>query len=241
MIYLYYQEKKKGNKMKTYYMGIDTETANGFMSEDGKLDLSNSLVYDVGWQIIDKKGKVYCTKSFVVAEIFLDPDLMKSAYFAEKVPQYWKDIKAGKRILTSFYKVRQQFFSDRNRFNCKIVFAHNAYFDYNALNCTLRYLTGSKCRYFFPRKVELWDTLKMSRDVIGKTKSYSSFCQTNGYLTKHKTPQNRLTAEILWRYLSGNNDFLESHTGLEDVQIESEIFIYCLKTHKKMRRRLFER
>ena len=74
MIYLYYQEKKKGNKMKTYYMGIDTETANGFMSEDGKLDLSNSLVYDVGWQIIDKEGKVYCTKSFVVAEIFLDPN-----------------------------------------------------------------------------------------------------------------------------------------------------------------------
>jgi len=227
--------------MKKMYIGIDTETANGLTDENGKVDLSNSLVYDVGWAIIDKKGKVYLTRSFVVAEIFLDPDLMKSAYFAEKIPQYWKDIKAGKRVLTTFRNIRFQFMCDRKKYNCTTVFAHNAYFDYNALNCTLRYLTGSKQRYFFPRSVELWDTLKMSRDVIGKTKRYSEFCQTNNYLTNHKTPQNRLTAEILWKYLSGDNNFVESHTGLEDVQIESEIFVYCLKSRKKMRRRLFER
>lgn len=229
------------DKRKTYLLGIDTETCNGFLDEGGKLDLSNSLVYDVGWQVIDKKGKVYRTRSFVVAEIFLDKELMKGAYFADKIPQYWEDIKKGKRILTSFSKIRFQFLKDRKEFNCKAVFAHNAYFDYNALNVTLRYLTGSKYRYFFPYSCVLWDTLKMSRDVIGTTKGYSDFCQKNGYLTKHKVPQNRLTAEILWRYLSGYPDFVESHTGLEDVEIESKILVHCLKTHKKMRKTLFNR
>lgn len=38
----------------------------------------------------------------------------------------------------------------------------------------------------------------------------------------------RLTAEILYRYLTNNVDFVESHTGLEDVMIEKEIFKACL-------------
>ena len=37
----------------------------------------------------------------------------------------------------------------------------------------------------------------------------------------------KLTAEILYRYISGKQDFVEAHTGLEDVQIEKEIFAEC--------------
>lgn len=230
---------KKFDKRKKYFLGIDTETTNALETEEGKLDLSNSLVYDVGWQIIDRRGNVFLERSYVVAEIFLDTPLMKSAYFAEKIPQYWEDIKAGKRILTSFLKIRRQFLRDRKRFKCQAVFAHNAYFDYNALNTTLRYLTGSKYRYFFPYSCKILDTLKMARDVIGKSKDYTLFCKENNYLTNHKTPQNRLTAEILWRYLSGDNEFIESHTGLEDVEIESKIFVHCLNAGIKTRRSLF--
>ena len=231
----------KIDKRKKYLIGLDTETCNGLIGEDGKLDLSQSLVYDIGWQVVDKKGKVYRTRSFVVAEIFLDKELMKGAYYAEKIPQYWEDIKNGKRILTSFRKIRWIFTCDRREFNCQTVFAHNAYFDYNALNNTIRLLTGSKYRYFMPYCVEWWDTLKMSRDVFSKSPMYSVYCQKNGYLTAHKVPQNRLTAEILWRYISGNPDFLESHTGLEDVQIETKILVHCLKTHKKIRKALFKK
>lgn len=231
----------KIDKRKKYLIGLDTETCNGLIGEDGKLDLSQSLVYDIGWQVVDKKGKVYRTRSFVVAEIFLDKELMKGAYYAEKIPQYWKDIKSGKRILTSFRKIRWIFTCDRKEFNCQTVFAHNAYFDYNALNNTIRLLTGSKYRYFMPYCVEWWDTLKMSRDVFSKSPMYSSYCQKNGYLTAHKVPQNRLTAEILWRYISGNSNFMESHTGLEDVQIETKILVHCLKTHKKIRKALFQK
>ena len=229
---------KKFDKRKKYFLGIDTETTNA-LETDGKLDLSNSLVYDVGWQIIDRRGNVFLERSYVVAEIFLDTPLMKSAYFAEKIPQYWEDIKTGKRILTSFLKIRRQFLRDRKKFKCQAVFAHNAYFDYNALNTTLRYLTCSKYRYFFPYSCKILDTLKMARDVIGKSKDYTLFCEKNNYLTNHKTPQNRLTAEILWRYLSGDNEFIESHTGLEDVEIESKIFVHCLNAGIKTRRSLF--
>ena len=65
------------------------------------------------------------------------------------------------------------------------------------------------------------------------------YCKENGYLTNHKTPQPRLTAEIIYRFISGNKDFVESHTGLEDVMIEKEILAYCYKKHKKMNGKLW--
>jgi hypothetical protein len=34
---------------------------------------------------------------------------------------------------------------------------------------------------------------------------------------------------------------VESHTGLEDVQIEREIVLYCYKQHKPMKKLLFDR
>jgi hypothetical protein len=224
------------------YLGVDTETCNSLVDENEKLDLSNSLVYDIGWAIVDKYGKPYKTRSYIVEEIFYDSVLMDSAYYKEKIPQYLEDIEQGKRIVAPFNKIRMILLSDRKKWNCKAVFAHNAYFDYNALNVTARYLTGSKIRYFFPYKVDIWDTLRMSRNTIGKTEKYSKYCVENGYLTNHKTPQNRLTAEILYRYIKNDPHFVESHTGLEDVEIEKDIFAYCMKKgDRNTRRSLFTR
>lgn len=42
------------DKRKTYYIGIDTETCNGRIDVDGKLNLTDSLVYDIGWAVVDK-------------------------------------------------------------------------------------------------------------------------------------------------------------------------------------------
>lgn len=224
-----------------YLIGIDTETSNSLIDENDKLDLTQSLVYDIGWQVIDKKGKVYKKRSYVVAEIFLDKELMNTAYFKEKIPQYWEDIKAGRRVLKTLLNIRRQFMFDRKKYNASVVFAHNALFDWRALNNTLRFVTGSKYRYFFPRSVEIWDTLKMSRDVFRKKKEYTLFCDEHGFKTNHRVPQNRFTAEILYRFISGNCNFVESHTGLEDVEIESVILVYCLKSKMEMRRLLFDR
>jgi len=50
-------------------------------------------------------------------------------------------------------------------------------------------------------------------------------------MTKHPTPKVRETAEILYRYLSGNNNFVEEHKGYEDILIEKEIFITSAKQY----------
>jgi hypothetical protein len=68
--------------------------------------------------------------------------------------------------------------------------------------------------------------------------TYRRFCEENGYITKNN--QCRYTAEIIYRYITKDNDFIESHTGLEDVEIEAQIFAYCVRQHKKMKKNLWE-
>ena len=223
-----------------YLMGLDTETCNGIMLDGDKLDLSQSLVYDIGWVITDKQGRIYKTRSFLIYEVFVAmKDVMASAYYAEKIPMYWEQVKSGQRKLVRFQTMYNVFWKDLKEFGVKAIFAHNAHFDWKALTNTIRWVYKSKKRFFFPYKMEIWDTLKMARQTIGKQKSYERWCIKNEYMTKHKTPRVRLTAEILYRYISGNNTFDEAHTGLEDVLIETKIMAHCFRQHKKMEYRLF--
>jgi hypothetical protein len=225
------------DKRKNYLMVIDTETA-PLDKEREDVCPYNMAVYDVGFAIVDKYGEVYKTASFVNADIFLDEkELMKSSYYAKKIPQYWEDIKSGKRILTSWYNIRKAVADAIKEYNVSLVFAHNMRFDYGATNNTQRWLTKSKYRFFFPYGVTICDTLKMSRQVIGTMPTYKNYCERNGYLTK--TGQPRLTAEIIYRFITGDENFTESHTGLEDVLIEKEILRYCYSKHKKMIKELW--
>ena len=228
------------DRRKKYYLMLDTETCNGIKEDDGSLDLSQSLVYDIGCAIVDKRGRVYDEQSFVIMETFIGmKDVMQSAYYAKKIPMYWEDITLGQRQLVTLHTARTMILEMAERYHAEIVVAHNAGFDHRALNTTQRYISKSKYRYFFPKKYDWWDTLKMASDTYGKQPSYRRYCERHGYMTRHRVPRPRLTAEILHRYLTGNEDFEESHTGLEDVKIEANIFAQCMRQNKKMRKALF--
>lgn len=225
------------DKRIAYKIVLDCETAPCDRTLEDVTPI-NMLVYDLGWVVTDKRGTVYKTRSFINADIFLDEkELMQSAYYAKKIPEYWEDIKSGKRTLTSFYNIRKTLLEDIAEYNVTQSFAHNMRFDYGALTNTQRWLTKSKYRYFFPKNVEICDTLKMARQVVASTPTYKRFCQDNGYMTKNN--QVRLTAEILYRYITRDEDFEEEHKGLDDCLIEKEILAYCYRKHKKMEIRLW--
>ena len=220
-----------------YGIMLDTETANTH-DIDGKLDMSDVLPYDIGFAVIDSHGRVYEKFSFVNSDIFYhEAELMKSAYYAKKIPQYLNDILNGDREVANTYEIRKALVDKINEYDCKFICAHNARFDCRALNNIQRWTTKSKYRYFLPFGIEWWDTLKMARSVLGAMPTYRRFCEENNYLTKNG--QLRFTAEIIYRYISKNNDFVESHTGLEDVEIEAQILAYCVRQHKKMNKKLF--
>ena len=231
---------KKIDRRHVYGIVLDTETANTITNEHG-LDMSNVLFYDLGFQLVDSHGRTYGKKfSFVNSDIFThEEELMQSAYYAKKIPQYREDLASGKRILANTYEIRKALVDIINKYDCKFVCAHNARFDYNSLNNTQRWTTKSRFRYFLPYGLEWWDTLKMARSVMGKMPTYQRFCAENGYTTKTGKP--RFTAEICYRFITKDNTFVESHTGLEDVEIETEILRYCHRQHKTMKKKLWEK
>ena len=232
----------KIDKRHHYVLVLDTETANtlAYIDSNGKekLDMSNVLMYDCGWSVVDTHYGVYEERSFVNRDIFCDErDLMRSAYYGWKIPRYVEELRAGKRIMATTYEIRQAMLEDFERYNIKHVAAHNARFDVNALNNTQRWATKSSFRYWFPYGTEIWDTMRMARDVIHKMPTYEKFCEENGFVTA--TGKLPTTAEVLYRFITDNPVFEESHTGLEDVQIEREIMWYCFRQHKPMRKELY--
>lgn len=218
------------DKRKSYYLTIDTETCN---------DLDCPLVYDIGGCVHDKKGNVEEAFSFVIYETFVGmSDVMTSAYYADKIENYEDDLHNGMRKMVSYLTAKMYIKELCEKYNIKAIIAHNMRFDYLATATTQRYLTKSKYRYFLPYGIPLWDTMKMAQDTICQEWGYKVWCEENGYLTKNGKV--RKTAEILYRYISGMNDFVESHTGLEDVMIEKEIFSACMAKHKKMTKNAFK-
>jgi len=210
------------------FLVIDTETVNG---------LDDPLCYDVGFCVTDKSGKVYESHSYIVLEIFSYFSLMQTAYYVEKMPRYWQDIAEGKRKIRRYSAIQKKVRELVKKYEITKVFAHNARFDYKSLNGTLRYLTGSKYRYFMPYGVEWWDTLKMTRQTLKGDTDYYNFCNKNNYKTMNN--QYRFTAEILYRYFTNDNEFIESHTGLEDVMIERMLMVFCFARNPEIDGRLW--
>ena len=78
-------------RKKEYFLVLDTETCN---------TLEQPLPYDIGWAVCDRFGNIYEKRSFIIEETFIDMyDVMKSAYYAEKIPHYWDDIRDNKRSI----------------------------------------------------------------------------------------------------------------------------------------------
>lgn len=209
---------------KKYFLVVDTETCNS---------VEEPIPYDIGWAICDKKGNIYEERSYVVAEVFCNmQDVMASAYYAEKIPQYWNDMRDKKRRLEGMWKIRRQMMNDIKKYNISTICAYNMAFDQKALNNLIRYVSKSWMRWWFPYDLEYNCIWHEACQLLMARKTYIDFAIKNGLESKEG---NLLTsAEAVYKYITNNVDFSEQHTGLEDVRIEVEIMAECYRQHKKM-------
>lgn len=206
------------------FLVLDTETCN---------TIEQPLPYDIGWAICDRKGNIYETRSFIIAETFLDmKDVMSSAYYAKKIPMYWDDIKSGKRTIKTMWNIRKILIDDMKTYDIKKVGAYNMGFDKRALNNLMRYVSKSWCRWFFPFGTEYFCIWNLACQVLLNRTSYIKFAEKNGLVSDKN---NLLTsAEACYRYITNEINFKEEHTGLEDVLIEVKILAECYRQHRKM-------
>lgn len=216
----------KFDRRKKYIIVLDVETTNNQIGVKGAPN--DGLVYDLGFTVADKQGNVYAKRSFAIKEIFDWKELMDTAYYKNKLPKYYEKIRRGEMKKVSIWEARKSIKSAMEYFNITEVYAFNANFDYTTLNNTVRYLSGSACRWFFKYGTKICDIWHIACQTLGlqKTFQWENVRNANGNLITN--------AERMYAYLSQDFDFEEEHTGLADALIETQILARCFKTHKSI-------
>lgn len=213
---------KKTDKKKTILV-FDTETV--MVSGYGQ------LVFDIGCQVVDKKGTVYASRSMIISDTFLTPLTMNGKWFyGSKLPAYSADLAKGKRAYGSFRECMAEMFDLVETYKVKEVAAYNLAFDLNALRNTSEVLYGTDFTVFLEtlKRHCIWRSACNS--IYGSR--YIDFCIDHEFFT----PKGNIStkAENGYRYISDNPDFVEAHTGLADVKIEVQILTKVYGSHKKI-------
>ena len=205
---------------------LDTEGTNKIKPVSGNI-AETALVYDIGWIVADKKtGEVLDKYSFVNTDIFYRDNLMRNAYYVGKLPQYHEGLGEEWTPL-SFLSIKKIFANVCRDYNVKQIWAYNARYDRTALNNTCAELSNGFVEFFTPYDIKWCDIWDYAGKTLCSTSKFIKWVIANDYVTAKGNPQT--SAEVVYRYLTQNKEFVENHTALEDCEIEHAILRACLK------------
>ena len=220
--------QKKGYLMRNLYVVLDTETVT-----DAR------FVYDIGWIVFDAKGNRLDSVNYLVEEIVNSPlgiPMLSRDNFSRRKYPFYRDAMVFHSIpIKPLAQIAIEFESLAARYNAQnvIVCAYNAAFDISVLNQNCQWLYGLD---FFGDEIRYLDIMTAAMGIICNTQRYVNYCLDNGFITDAGNV--KTSAEIVYRYMTKNNTFEESHTALDDCEIESEILFTCKNRKKKIFRRL---
>lgn len=208
------------DKRRKTVLVLDVETALSKGNEQ--------LVFDIGYTISEMSNqRMVLHRSFLVQEIFLDMSLMERAYYFKKYPQYLVALSNGKTQLKPFNEIISILNEDMRKYNSNNMYAYNANFDSTAIMKTNRYLNPLAPELKYKMHC-LWS---LSTQTIMASQRFVLTAIENGWLTEKGNI--RTSAEITYRYLTENHEFVEDHTGLEDSLIETKILWAINKNSNK--------
>lgn len=259
----------KFDRRRKYYMVLDCETATMPYAKNfegnarQKIAIAKPLIYDLGWQIIDRNGKVYAKRNFLITEIFSVPSIFNTAYYASKRPIYLEMLEKGEIELASWKTATAILENDLQY--VESVGAYNSMFDFKkAIPFTELYInmlyspnyheweqmqnrfidkivnepSGNSNRTFNPDTFDfrnnhypLFDIWGLSCEHIINNDEYKQMCIDYGW-TSPSGKYFKTSAETTYRFFNGDNEFIESHTALDDAEIESELFAEIIKKTK---------
>jgi len=197
--------------MKNIYCTLDTETYGGAAKPKG--------IYHVGGIIHDRKGNVMACFNYLIAEHFNEIQL--DTYAKRNMERYALMVSEGTATMIDTEAHAVEMISSLCDFyGVKYVMAFNSGFDF-VKTCCSSLLDG---REF----IDIW---LMALQTVVSRKKYAKFCREHGLVSRSKKTC-ATSAEAVYAYITGNADYSEEHTALEDAKIEMAIFLACEKCHK---------
>jgi len=169
----------KFDKRRKYYLVLDCETATLPCAADydaparKKIAIAKPLIYDLGWQVVDRKGRVYARRNFLISEIFSVPSIFNTAYYACKRPIYLEKLAKGEITLTDWRTAVAALEEDMAE--VEAVGAYNSMFDFKkAIPFTELYINMLYSPDFYD-----WD--KMQERICKNIASDNRFSSTKEF------------------------------------------------------------
>lgn len=190
---------------------FDTETTS----------LEKPFCYNIGYIIANDKGETLIKKEFICEQIWHNTMLFSTAYYANKRPIYVKEMRKRNIRMNKFGYICMEMIRDFNAFEVKYAFAYNSSFDEKVFNFNCEWF---KCNNPFDN-IPIYDIRGYAHRFIVDNE-YKNFCEKNEFFSESLNYST--TAENVYRFISQNTDFIESHTALDDSIIEKDILFYAI-------------
>ena len=193
---------------------FDTET----------IDTEHPYCYNIGFVVFDLNTKQCLEKrEYVVEQVWHNPMLFSTAYYADKRPIYVSRMKGKKIKMSKWGYICREMSTIFKTLNVELAFAYNSQFDERVFEFN--------CDFFHTinpfDNIPIRDIIPFVHKAIAFTKMYKDFCEQNELFTE--TGNYSTNAESVTRFLRQDVEFIEEHTALADSEIELEILLECLK------------
>ena len=196
-----------------------------FVVTDIETTLKHRVAFDVGWRIIDRKGKLYDSGSYVVRESFK----LDVPFFKEKLGHYFDDAYSHLIQPANIFEVREEYNGQIKRFqdggHRVIACAYNAAFDFKYLPETIQKLSDNPNERWMQRPVELLDIWDYWGESVPLHYSANPSASGKWFST---------SAESAYRFEFMQEDFEERHIAWHDCVIESDILVKAAARKKQM-------
>lgn len=194
---------------------------------------SKAFVFDFGYVISNRKGKIFQERNWMIEEIITNPKIMLAAFWNPD----WRSMMGGKIFRhyipalnhsdVSIIKWREALAIMRDdimTYGVNVFSAYNLPFDLGAMQLTNRKIVEKNLDFSRLDLLCLWEFASIT---VLRSRLYHDMAHKLNDPIAHdwvsKANNVRTTAEKTYAFLSGDHNFIESHTALHDAQIETEI------------------
>ena len=195
-------------------MIFDTETT----------DLNTPFCYDVGYLIVNAETEeILVRRHYIVEQVWHNLPLFESAYYKDKRQQYVSLMRSRQAILDKWGYIMRQLSKDIRNYSVAMAYAYNSDFDEKVMN-----FNNDWFKTINPfETVPIFDIWAMATNFITNRADYQQFCEEHKFFSD--TGNYKSSAEVVYRFITNNPDFVEAHMGVLDGDIEAAILFHCVK------------
>lgn len=219
---------------------FDKRRKNVMLLDVESIGTVNKTAYDIAFIVCNSQGDLLYQSSTLVKQIFCDQDEMSTAYYHKKnYNKYLCQLSTQETYIKPLKAIIDEMRKVALEYNVKEFLCYNTAFDVRSLVDTcIRYKVIDDVCYTNTSMVDftktftekilqkdvkvscLWHTFC---DLMKNNEDYKKFCKDNGFVSKAGNYQT--SAEVAFKYISGNLEYDEPHQGLGDLKT-CELSIY---------------